>query len=137
MLTSGGRRPKRAEMLKCYSCQTVFEDSVQLRLVVVLRSGLLHFQPGFAAPDLQTRDVVVEPGCFVHEVPADVRLLHTGQAGEYFADAPAALRPPKTHDEAFGEAKRVPQGGARRLVDGGFDAVAEVHLRQVAVVHVS
>src|SRR5919112_5030075 len=103
MLTSEGRRPKRAEMLKCYSCQTVFEDSVQLRLVVVLRSGLLHFQPGFAAPDLQTRDVVVEPGCFVHEVPADVRLLDAGQPGERLTDVPATLCPPKAHGEAFGE----------------------------------
>src|SRR5215210_7045834 len=105
-------------MLKCYSCDAEFEDSVQLRSGVVLRGGLLYFQQGFAAPDLQARDVVVEPGRLVHEVPAHVWLLDAGQVGEYFADAPAAFRPPEAHDEAFGEAQRVAQGGASRLVDG-------------------
>ncbi len=43
-------------------------------------------------------------GCFVHEVPAHVRLLDAGQPGERLADAPATLGPPKAHGEAFGEA---------------------------------
>src|SRR5215210_4633205 len=115
----------------------MFEDPVQLRFVVVLRDGLLHFQQGFAAPNLEAGDVVVEPGRFVHQVPADVRFLDAGQSGERLADVPATLRPAEAHGEAFGEAKRVTPGGACRLVDGGFDAVAKVHLRQVTVMHVA
>src|SRR5919112_4597199 len=114
----------------------MLKDGEQMRLVVVLGVGLLHFQQGFAAPDLEARDVVVEPGRFVYQVPADVRSLDAGQPGERLADVPAPLRPPKAHSEAFGEAQRVTQGGACRLVDRGFDAVAEVHFGQVAVMYV-
>src|SRR5215203_3843976 len=98
------RRVQRADWLNCCSCQTVFEDPVQLRFVVVLRGGLLHFQQGFAAPDLEAGDVVVEPGRFVYEMPADVRFLDTGQAREDFADATAPFGPAEAHGEAFGEA---------------------------------
>src|SRR5215211_3988789 len=115
----------------------MFEDREQMRLVVVLWDCFLHFQQGLAAPDLEARYMVVEPGLFVHEVPADVRFFDVGQTREYFSDLPTLLRPAEAHGEAFGEAKRVSQGGACRLVDGGLDAVAEVHFGQVAVVHVA
>ncbi len=49
----------------------------------------------------------------------------------------APFGPPKAHGEPFGKAQRVSQGRACRLVDGGGSAVAELHLRQVAVVHVA
>jgi hypothetical protein len=65
----------------------MFENGVEYRLVVVLRDGLLHFQLGFAAPDLEAGDVVVEPGRFVHQVPAHIRLLDAGQSGERVTDA--------------------------------------------------
>jgi len=81
----------------------MFENGVEYRLVVVLGDGLLHFQQGFAAPDLEVRDVIVEPGRFVHQVPAHIRLPDAGQSGERLTDAPATLRPPKAHGEAFGE----------------------------------
>jgi hypothetical protein len=82
----------------------MFENGVEDRLVVVLGAGLLHFQEGFAAPDLEARDVVVKPGRFVHEVPADIRLLDAGQSGERLTNVPATLCPPKAHGEAFREA---------------------------------
>src|SRR5918993_3254960 len=120
-----------------FSCQPVFEDSVQVWLVVVVRGCSLHLEFGLAVPDLQAGDVVMEPGLFVHEVPGYVWFLDAGQAGEGLADARASPGPPEAHDEAFRESERVSQGGAGRLVDGGLYAIAEVHFGQVAVVHIS
>src|SRR5215217_2585081 len=68
-------------MSETFSCQMVFKDSVQLRFVVVLRGCLLHLQQGFAAPDLEAGDVVVEPGRFVYEMPADVWFLDARHPG--------------------------------------------------------
>ena len=72
----------------------MFENGVEYRLVVVLGDGLLHFQLGFAAPDLEAGDVIVESGRFVLQLTAHIRVLDAGQSGERHTDAPASLRPP-------------------------------------------
>ena len=98
-------------MLKYFiSCQSVFEDREQGRLVVIVRGGFLHFQRGRAVPDLEARDVIVEPGLSVQEVPVEVRFLDAGQAGDGLADAFAPFGPAEAHSEAFGEAQRISQG---------------------------
>src|SRR5215218_7029563 len=124
-------------MADSFLCQSVFEDREQVRLVVVIGGGFLHLQRGCAAPDLEARDVIVEPGLSVHEVPAQTRVFDAGQAGENLADTLSWTGPAKAHDETFGEAQRISQGGAGRLIDGGLCAVAKVHSGQVAVVHVA
>src|SRR4051794_3343365 len=120
-----------------YSCQSVFEDREQIRLVVVVGGGCLDLQLGFAVPDLEARDVVVEPRLSVDEFPTQVRFFDAGQAKEHLANAPAPSGPAEAHDEAFGEAQRVAQGRAGGLVDGGLYAVAEVHSGQVTVVYIA
>ena len=68
------------------------------------RCCFLHFQQGIAARISRLEMWLWNQGFFMHEVPADVRFLDAGQSGEHLADAPASLRPPEAHGEAFGEA---------------------------------
>src|SRR5215216_4705131 len=115
----------------------MLEERVEARLPGVLRDGLLYPQRGFPAEELEDGYVVVEPGFFVRQSPADPGFFDAGQAGERLADELAGLRPGRAETDALGEAERVPERRADRLVDGTLHAVPEVHLCQVAVVHVA
>src|SRR5215218_752073 len=115
----------------------MLEERVEARLPGVLRDGLLYPQRGFPAAELEDGYVVVEPGFFVRQSPADPGFFDAGQAGERLADELAGLRPGRAETDALGEAERVPERRADRLVDGALFAVPEVHLCQVAVVHVA
>src|SRR5215207_9216083 len=124
-------------MLKCSSRQTVLEECVQAWLPAVLRRGLLHPQDSFAAAKLEGADVVMEPGLFVCQTPADPWFFDAGQSGERLAYEFARPRPASAEGEALGGAEWVPQRGADGLVDRALYAGTEVHLGQVAMVDVA
>src|SRR5215217_7477224 len=104
----------------------MLEERVEARLPGVLRDGLLYPQRGFPAAELEDGYVVVEPGFF-----------DAGQAGERLADELAGLRPGRAETDALGEAERVPERRADRLVDGTLHAVPEINPGEIAVVHVA
>src|ERR671932_2018610 len=126
-------------MPEAYSCQTTFEDGVQAWLSGVLLGGLLYFQRGVPAAELEGGDVVIEPWLLVHQAPSDVLLRNTGQAGERLAGESAGSLPSRAQGEALGEPERVPQRGADRLIDFALQVgtAFESDLGQVAVVHVA
>ncbi len=108
------------------------------RLVVVLRCCLLHFQRASRPRISRLRDVVVRTRALRAPGASGRRGSSTPARRESASPTRSARSvQPEAHGEAFGEAERVPQGGACRLVDGGLYAVAEVHLGQVAVVDVA
>src|SRR5215210_5922110 len=81
--------------------QAALEERVEARLPGVLRYSLLHLQRGFPAAEFEGGDVVVEPGFFVRQSPANPWFFDAGQASEGSPDQlatprPAALKPTRS-----------------------------------------
>ena len=117
------------------SGEAVFEGRVQARLPGVFRGGFLHLQCGFPPAKLKGGDVVIKPGLFVLQMPANPRLRDAGEAGEGLPDSLTQPGPAEAHGEPFGEAEHVPQRRTHCLIDGTLHvgSIPEVELCQVAV----